>query len=291
MAVVALFLGLATATIVWLQPAEPAPGVAGAAAGERPSPVPTATATAGGTGSGAIVTPDPWQAAEPISDEPVPILMYHYIRPDPGPDDPVGQGLSVSPELFGEQMAYLAEQGFSTLTLAELADIWQGHRPLPPKPIVLTFDDGYRDFYTDAWPILRYHGFSATVYLVAGVIDEPAYLTREMIHELDASGKVDFGAHTAFHSDLPSISDGEAEAEIIGSKHALEELLGHPVRTFCYPAGHYSDRDLALVDAAGYELAVTTEWNYASRWMDHRLLPRLRVSGWTTVEELAGWLR
>lgn len=76
--------------------------------------------------------------------------MYHYIRPDPGPDDPVGQGLSVSPELFAEHLAYLAEQGYSTITMAELADAWQGRRSLPSKPIVLTFDDGYRDFYTNA---------------------------------------------------------------------------------------------------------------------------------------------
>jgi peptidoglycan/xylan/chitin deacetylase (PgdA/CDA1 family) len=255
------------------------------------SPVtPLAAASLGGTGSGDVVTPAAQQTTVSISDEPVPILMYHYIRPDPGPDDPVGQGLSVSPELFAAQMAYLAEQGFSTLTMAELADIWQGYRPLPARPVVLTFDDGYRDFFTDAWPILRAYGFSATVYLVAGLIDEPDYLTREMIRELDASGRVDFGAHTTWHVDLPSLADAEAEAEIAGSKLALEGLLGHAVRTFCYPAGHFSDRDLALVEAAGYELAVTTEWDYAAHWMDHRLLPRLRVNGWTTVEELAGWL-
>ncbi len=85
-----------------------------------------------------------------VSDAPVPILMYHYIHPDPGPDDPVGQGLSVSPELFADPLAYLAEQGYSTITMAELADAWQGRRSLPSKPIVLTFDDGYRDFYTNA---------------------------------------------------------------------------------------------------------------------------------------------
>jgi peptidoglycan/xylan/chitin deacetylase (PgdA/CDA1 family) len=291
MAGVGLLLCLAVAAIVTQQPGSRPPAAPAAAAQNPPAELaPPVTPTTGATGSGDVVTPAARLATIPISDDPVPILMYHYIRPDPGPDDPVGQGLSVSPELFAAQMAYLAEQGFSTLTMAELVDVWQGHRPLPARPVVLTFDDGYRDFFTDAWPILQQYGFSATVYMVTSLVDEPAYLTSEMIRELDASGSVDFGAHTVYHSDLPNLTDADAEAEITGSKLALEALLGHPVRTFSYPAGHYSDRDLALVDAAGYELAVTTEWAVAARGMDHRLLPRLRVSGWTTVEELAGWL-
>ena len=289
MAVVALLLGLTVAAIVRLEPAPPTATASTAAESSTLAPTPTPAAGTG-AGVGVIVTPDPAQATAPISDAPVPILMYHYIRPVPGPDDPTGQGLSVSPEQFAAQMAYLAGQGFTTITMAELADIWQDSRPLPDKPVVLTFDDGYRDFYTAAWPILQQHGFSATVYLVSGVIDEPAYLTADMIAELDASGRVDFGAHTVTHSDLPSLSDLDAEAEIFGSKRAIETMLGHAVRTFCYPAGNYSDRELALVDTAGYELAVTTEWNYAAPSLNPHLLPRLRVTGWTTVEELAGWL-
>lgn len=112
-----------------------------------------------------------------------------------------------------------------------------------------------------------------------------------MIRELDATGKVDFGSHTINHPDLPSLSDLDAESEITESKQALEELLGHPVRTFCYPAGSYGEREVALVHEAGYALAVTTEWDYAAPSMDSGVLPRLRVSGWTTTEELASWLQ
>ncbi len=225
-----------------------------------------------------------------VSDTPVPILMYHYIRPDPGPDDPVGQTLSVSPEVFAGHLAYLAEQGYSTITMTELADAWQGRRSLPSKPIVLTFDDGYRDFYTNAWPLLEQYGFSATIYVFDAVLDQPDYLTREMILELDASGTIDIGSHTIYHNDLPGLSDSDAEDEIIGSKRALEELLGHSVRTFAYPHGSYSERDVALVRAGGYTLAVTTEWGHAEPSMDPELLPRIRMWGWTTTEELAGWL-
>jgi len=235
-------------------------------------------------------TPTPLPATFPVVQDPVPILMYHYIRPDPGPTDPVGQGLSVSPELFAAQIAYLSEGGYTTITMAELADAWNGRRALPAKPVVLTFDDGYRDFYTDAWPILRQYGFSATVYLIADVIDQPAYLTADMILELDSSGQVDFGSHTVTHPELPALDDTEAEREIAGSKQMLEDRLNHPVRTFCYPVGRYSERDVALVSAAGYELAVTTEWGSAIPSMDHHLLSRIRISGWTTVEELQSWL-
>ena len=226
----------------------------------------------------------------PVSDEPVPILMYHYVRPDPGPDDPVGQGLSVSPELFAEHLAYLAQAGYTPVTMAELAEIWQGTRARPANPIVLTFDDGYRDFYTNAWPILQQYGFPATVYLISAFLDEPNYLTRAMVQELDASGMVDFGSHSVHHPDLPSLSDVEAESEIAGSKHALEDLLGHQVSSFCYPTGSYSDREIALVKAAGYALAVTTEWDYAEPSMDAFELPRLRMNAWTTTEDLARWL-
>lgn len=226
----------------------------------------------------------------PVSDEQVPILMYHYIRPDPGPDDPIGQGLSVSPELFAEHLAFLADGGYTPISMSDLADIWEGREPPPPKPIVLTFDDGYRDFYTNAWPLLREYGFPATVYLITSVIDHPEYLTREMILEMDASGLVDFGSHTTYHPSLPALADADAEDEIVDSKLVLEELLGHPVRTFCYPTGAYSDRDVALVDTAGYALAVTTEWDYADPTMDPGLLPRIRISAWTTTLELEMWL-
>jgi peptidoglycan/xylan/chitin deacetylase (PgdA/CDA1 family) len=239
------------------------------------------------------VTVAPTMAAAgtlPVPDEQVPILMYHYIRPDPGPDDPIGQGLSVSPELFAEHLAFLAAGGYTPITMADLAHIWEGRKPLPPRPIVLTFDDGYRDIYTNAWPLLREYGFPATVYLITSVIDHPEYLTREMILEMAASGLVDFGSHTVHHPNLTALPDADAEVEIVESKRVLEELLGHPVRTFCYPTGAYGDREVALVDDAGYALAVTTEWDYADPAMDPGMIPRIRISAWTTAQELEMWL-
>ncbi len=122
------------------------------------------------------------------------------------------------------------------------------------------------------------------------VIDQPDYLTRDMILELDASGKIDIGSHTIYHSDLPGLSDSDAEDEIIGSKRALEEVLGHPIRTFCYPHGNYRERDVALMREAGHALAVTTEWGHAESSMDLELLPRIRIWGWTATEELDSWL-
>jgi peptidoglycan/xylan/chitin deacetylase (PgdA/CDA1 family) len=86
------------------------------------------------------------------------------------------------------------------------------------------------------------------------------------------------------------VSDADAEAEIVESKRELEALLGHPVRSFCYPTGAYSDREVELVSGAGYSLAVTTEWDYAHPSMDRGMLPRIRIGAWTTAYELEMWL-
>ncbi len=111
----------------------------------------------------------------------IPILMYHYVRTVTDPADTIGSNLSVTPERFAAQMQYLADHGYTTLTLREVHAILAGQAPLPERPIALTFDDGYRDFYTAAWPVLRQHGFKATNYVITDLIGEDAYLTWDML--------------------------------------------------------------------------------------------------------------
>ncbi|WP_083856566.1 polysaccharide deacetylase family protein [Nitrolancea hollandica] len=220
--------------------------------------------------------------------EPVPILMYHYVRPDPGNGDTIGQDLSVTPDNFADQLNYLAEHHFTTMTMEELADVRAKRRALPPNPIVLTFDDGYRDFYTYAWPLLREHGFKATSFIITNVVDQPHYLTWQMIDEMQRSGLIEFGSHTLSHRELPSLSDAAAKQEIEQSKQILESHLGHPVRSFCYPAGRISDRDGEFVHNAGYEIAVTTKHGYAKPDQNPLRLPRMRIHGSTTLSQFEG---
>lgn len=238
-----------------------------------------------------IPTPSPAPSLPLVENAPgqteaVPILMYHYVRPDPGPDDPLGQDLSVTPEDFAEQIAYLAAQGYNTLTMAELADVRANRAVLPENPIVLTFDDGYRDFYEAAWPVLRQHGFKATLFVITAVVEQPVYVTWAMIDELDKSGLVEIASHTVHHYELPYISDEEARAEVVESKAVLEQHLGHAVRSFCYPVGRFSDRDVVLLREAGYEIAVTTVGGYAEADDEDLLLPRVRIHGVTAIDQI-----
>lgn len=221
----------------------------------------------------------------------VPILMYHYVRPEPGANDPIGQDLSVSPEHFAEQMAWLAAQGYTTLTISELEAARQGEIGLPPKPVVLTFDDGYRDFYTAAFPLLKRYGFKATVFVVTGFVDQPRYVTWDMLGEMDRSGLVEIGSHTVSHVELPSLSDAQATRELTESKQALERHLGHPVPSFCYPSGRVNDHTVALVKAAGYDIAVTTQFGWSKATQDSLLLPRVRIHGSETLAQFQAALK
>jgi peptidoglycan/xylan/chitin deacetylase (PgdA/CDA1 family) len=217
--------------------------------------------------------------AQPRDTTVIPILMYHYVRVVNDPKDQVGINLSVKPDMFAAQMQYLADKGYTTLTMREVYAILAGQQPLPPKPIALTFDDGYRDFYTAAWPVLKQHGFKATSYVITNFIGWDAYMTWPMLQELDTSGQVEIGAHTRSHSDLRTLSADRRWDEIIGSKAILEEGLGHPIVSFCYPSGYYNAGALADVKRAGFLTAVTTQGGTKQNLQWAFEFPRVRVNG------------
>jgi len=221
----------------------------------------------------------------------VPILMYHYIRVNPNPVDRVGAGLSVNPDLFARQMAYLAEAGYTPVTLEDVYAAWTVGAPLPPKPVILTFDDGYRDFFTAAYPVLKAHGFKATVYVIVDFLDRPAYLTWEMLSTLVSEGLVTVGAHTLTHVDLTAAAPDRARREVFLSKQRLEERLGVAVVDFAYPAGRYNPTVVGLVDAAGYRTAVTTRPGAVLRLEERLTLPRVRVDGREGLAEFIPRLR
>jgi peptidoglycan/xylan/chitin deacetylase (PgdA/CDA1 family) len=216
----------------------------------------------------------------------IPILMYHYVRVVTDPKDTIGIGLSVTPDLFARQMQYLADNGYTTLTMQEVYDILAGRKTLPTKPIALTFDDGYRDFYTAAWPVLQQHGFKATNYVITDFIGWDAYMTWPMLQELAAGGQVEIGAHTRSHADLRTLSAATLMDEVLGSKAILETGLGRPVGAFCYPAGFYNAAVIAAVGRANY-LTATTELPGAKQNIQAPYeLPRIRVNG---PDALGAW--
>lgn len=208
--------------------------------------------------------------------------MYHYIRAVDKTQDKLGYNLSVTPDNFRAQMDYLATHGFATITPTDIPAAWAGSQPLGDQSILLTFDDGYADFYAVAFPVLQALQLKATLYVVTDFVDKPGYVTWEQIALMDRSGLVTIGSHTRHHFDLTKTA--ENESEIVDAKTILEDRLGHPITSFCYPAGRFNDAIENTVAAAGYELAFTTKPGTVLAADQRFVLPRLRIEGATTFE-------
>jgi peptidoglycan/xylan/chitin deacetylase (PgdA/CDA1 family) len=217
----------------------------------------------------------------------VPILMYHYIRVNPNPRDRVGFGLSTTPAMFHAQMQYLADHGFRVISLHQAATAIATHTPLPTRAVVLTFDDGYADFFTAAIPELRSHGFTATDFVISGRMGMWNYMTRSQVAAAAAMG-FNIGAHTVDHFALAALAPARAVWEMRTSKQALEALLAQPVLDFAYPYGSY-DRFVAIeARTLGFEAAASSNpgvLHWAGQLM---YLSRMRVGGGLSLRAFAG---
>lgn len=217
----------------------------------------------------------------------VPILMYHYIRTVNPNVDYMGYQLSVTPSDFAKQMDWLARNGYHAVTTEELMGYLSGSNGLPAKPVILSFDDGYADFYTGAIPILRSHDFTAVSYVVAGFIGRPGYMTSSQIVAAHRAG-FEIGSHTVDHVNLTRQSDAGLRYQLVASKQALETILGTPVTSFCYPYGKYGAREMAAVEAAGYSDATVASISSSMRTAAGRYLwSRIRVVGGQPISEFA----
>src|SRR3989454_1380538 len=208
----------------------------------------------------------------------VPILLYHYIRVNPNPRDRVGFGLSTPPAMFRAEMQYLADHAFHVVSLHQAVVAIRNHTTLPSRPVVLTFDDGYSDFYTAALPVMVSHGFTATDFVITGRMGLPGFMTPSQVVAADGLG-FDVGAHTVDHVALAAISPARATWEMRQSQLTLEKLLGHPVLDFAYPYGSFDAYLMALAARLGFETAVSTlhgTIHSAAQLMD---LSRVRIGG------------
>ena len=216
----------------------------------------------------------------------VPILMYHYIRVNPVASDRLGFNLSVTPYDFNAQLDWLAANGFHPVDFNDLRAYWDHDVPLPSKPIVLTFDDGYADMYTTAYPILRAHNFKGVAYIVSGFVGSKQNVSVDQVKEMDANG-IQIGAHTFSHADLTKVGDAELHRQLFDSKASLEAWVGHPVVDFCYPAGQFNAKVADMVRQAGYLDATTTQPGTVHSLRDRFTWSRVRVSGGEGIGQLA----
>ena len=226
--------------------------------------------------------PKPVQRPKGPHDAPVPILMYHVLA-NPPANAPYPE-LYVRPADFAAQVRWLAEQGYHAVSLRRVYDFWRGRRVLPPKPIVLSFDDGYHTDFTVALPVLRARHWAGVLNLEVRNL-EPVWGTRPgMVRKMIAAGwEVD--AHTLTHPDLTKVGPDRLKQEVAGSRAAIRRRFGVPVDFFCYPSGRYDDAVVAAVKAAGYLGATTTNEGLATP-RNLFTLNRVRVSGTDGVDGL-----
>jgi len=200
-----------------------------------------------------------------------PVLMYHSVAP-------VAKNmLTLSPESFERQMAFLKSNGYHVLTFGQAAEVIQGRRK-PAKSLTITFDDGKEDNYRFAFPVLKKYGLPATIFLIYAKIGTPGFLDWGEIREMQSSGLITFGSHTLHHLVLTKLSEQEIAEEVAGSKKLLEEKLGEKVDFFAYPLGIFDARSRKAVVDAGYLAAVATNPGHRSSDNDRFLIKRLRIS-------------
>lgn len=198
----------------------------------------------------------------------IPILMYHAVSDNPWGDTT----LFVSVDNFERQMKYLYDNGYTTLFLNEI-DNAKNYE----KPIIITFDDGYKNIYDYAYPILKKYNLKSSFYLISDWMDGETYITPQMAIEMDKSNLFEIGVHTKTHVKLATLDYDSQYNEIIGSKNTLEKLLNKKMSTIAYPYGSYN-KDTINISKNAFAYAVTVEsgFNYANK-LDKLRLKRFKI--------------
>lgn len=215
------------------------------------------------------------------------ILMYHRISNDLIPGDPSSPGLTVPPDVFDSHLAYLKEQGYTTVGLDDLYKAFYLGLSLPEKSIVITFDDGCRDNYQFAYPILRKYGFRATFFVPSNYLDNGQnYLTAGQAKEMSDAG-MDIESHTVGHVDLSALTGDALFRELTESKLSLEKLTGREVFFIAYPFGRYNQEVIEDTKKAGYLMGVTTERGNIQSFGSPYELKRLYIGPGLSVSSFA----
>lgn len=246
------------------------------------TPRPTITRTPPPTPTPVGPTPDAKATERTVH---VPILMYHYVEPWPVEAGELRQGLTVQPADFAAQMRYLAEQGYVTVSLYDVIRALAVGQPLPPKAVVLTFDDGYRTLMNDAVPTLQQYDYTGTVFVITQFMDEgrSEYLTWEQAEALQAQGW-SIEPHTKTHEALAGRDRDFQLYQMLGSIETVAAHTGEYPRFFAYPLGYYDEVSVQLAEDLQLWGAVTTEFGFDHTLASPYTLRRVRVNGRGTLQ-------
>ena len=201
----------------------------------------------------------------------VPVLYYHSV------DQNADNEVTITPEMLEKQLKYINDNKFTTITIRELYDYLKNNKPIPEKSIVITFDDGYMNSYTEAFPILKDLNMKATIFCVGNSLDGSYYLSHEAIKEMSDYG-IDIESHTVNHVHLDTLSYDEQLLELKKSKEILENITGKEVLSIAYPFGDYNTDTVKAAKQAGYSLGFTTNLGLSDRSDNIFELDRIYIS-------------
>ncbi len=220
-------------------------------------------------------------------DQKVPILTWHYIESMP-PFTSL-PNLYEDFDVFENQLLVLRDNSYNTIFVRDLGSALYRRKPISSNSIILTFDDGYEDFYTAVFPLMKKYNMRATLYVIVDFVDKPGYVTSAQIKEMAHSGYIEIGSHTMSHINLRKASDSDAYYQIFQSKKKLSEIIGLPVDDFAYPFGFFTSRDVNIARSVGYLTAASTYQGtmqtYGGRFSLFRLKPSDRMN-----KEFLDWL-
>lgn len=214
----------------------------------------------------------------------VPIILYHRIG-----KSPIDSQYYVPPEKFEEQMKLLRDWEYTVISVETLVDAIDEGADLPPRPIVITFDDGDISVYETAFPILQKYGLTGVVYIVNNYMGTDGYMSAKQIKEMVAAGW-EVGSHSRSHRDLTKLEPAVQRAEIVEAREVLQEATGAPVLTFAYPFGIMNPGVGSYVHFAGYVAAMGLGFTSDQGKSNLFWLQRRDIKGDYDIKQFAGFL-
>jgi len=252
-----------------------------------PPPTETATTTQTFTITPTF-TPSPLPTATWVHQGPnavvVPIILFHHVSVSP-----INSQYYVPPEKFDEELKLLRDWEYTTITIEMLLKAINEGADLPPRPIIISFDDGNLDNYTNAFPIMQKYGFTGVVYIVGNYVGADKYMNADQIKDMAASGW-EVGSHSMSHADLTFLEPQRQRYEVVESKELLEQTLGVPIKTIAYPFGKSNGAVIDYAHFAGYTAGMSLGFTYDQGSSNLFTLQRRDIKGTYSVKQFAFFL-